>query len=139
LRSSLPELPSDPRSRAVSAGERGASGMVPSVGTPRKPSAVIARGRHMTVTSGGVDAAPFQDLAAALRGDLIEPGDSGYDEARAVYNGMIDKRPAAIARCRDAADVVSCVRFGREHGVEIAVRGGGHNAGGLGVADDALV
>src|SRR5881275_1640055 len=52
---------------------------------------------------------------------------------------MIDKRPAAIARCRDAADVVSCVRFAREHGVEIAVRGGGHNAGGLGVADDALV
>ncbi len=52
---------------------------------------------------------------------------------------MIDKRPAAIARCRDVADVISCVRFGREHGAEIAVRGGGHNAAGLGVGDGALV
>src|SRR6201986_4176171 len=52
---------------------------------------------------------------------------------------MIDKRPAAIARCPDAADVISCVRFARERGIEIAVRGGGHNAGGLGVWDDALV
>ena len=67
------------------------------------------------------------------------PGDPGYDAARAVYNGMIDKHPAAIARCRDVADVVTCVRFGRDHGVELAVRGGGHNAAGLGVADDALV
>ncbi len=67
------------------------------------------------------------------------PGDPGYDAARAVYNGMIDKHPAAIARCRDAADVIACVRFAREHGVELAVRGGGHNAAGLGVADGALV
>jgi FAD/FMN-containing dehydrogenase len=52
---------------------------------------------------------------------------------------MIDKHPAAIARCRDTADVITCVRFAREHGVEIAVRGGGHNAAGLGVSDDALV
>ena len=74
-----------------------------------------------------------------MRGDLIMPGDPGYDEARAVYNAMIDKHPAAIARCRDAADVIACVRFAREHGVEIAVRGGGHNAAGLGVWDDALV
>ncbi|WP_030171324.1 FAD-binding oxidoreductase [Spirillospora albida] len=83
--------------------------------------------------------APYDELAAALRGDLIRPGDAGYDEARAVYNGMIDKRPAAVARCRDTADVVSCVRFGRAHGVELAVRGGGHNAAGLGVWDGALV
>ena len=78
-------------------------------------------------------------LADGLRGELIIPGDPGYDEARAVYNGMIDKYPAAIARCRDEADVVACVRFGRDHDVTLAVRGGGHNAGGLGVADDALV
>jgi len=81
----------------------------------------------------------FADLTAALRGDLITAKDPGYDDARAVYNAMIDKRPAAIARCRDVTDVVSCVRFGREQGLEIAVRGGGHNAGGLGVWDDALV
>ena len=56
-----------------------------------------------------------------------------------MYNAMIDKHPAAIARCRDKADVVACVRFGREHAIEIAVRGGGHNAAGLGVWDGALV
>src|SRR5437660_84720 len=89
-------------------------------------------------TSAGVATAPYEELAAALRGDLILPGDPGYDEARAVYNAMIDKRPAAIARCRDVADVIACVRFAREHGVEIAVRGGGHNAGGLGGGDAAL-
>ena len=90
-------------------------------------------------TSADVATAPYEELAAALHGALIRPGNVGYDEARAVYNAMIDKRPAAIARCRDSADVVTCVRFGRDHGVEIAVRGGGRNAAGLGVWDDALV
>jgi FAD/FMN-containing dehydrogenase len=93
----------------------------------------------MTVTSARVDAEAYEQLAAAVRGELIVPGDPGYDEARAVYNAMIDKRPAAIARCRDAADVITCVRFAREHNVEIAVRGGGHSAAGLGVWDGALV
>ena len=83
--------------------------------------------------------APYGDLAAALRGNVITPADPGYDAARAVYNAMIDKHPAAVAMCRDVADVISCVRFGREHGVELAVRGGGHNAAGLGVSDNALV
>jgi FAD/FMN-containing dehydrogenase len=81
----------------------------------------------------------FGELASALRGELILPHDAGYDQARSVYNGMIDKHPAAIARCRDVADVLDCVRFATKHGIEIAVRGGGHNAGGLGVWDDALV
>src|SRR6202035_268973 len=80
-----------------------------------------------------------EELGAALRGDLIGPGDAAYDQARAVYNAMIDKHPAVIARCRDVADVITCVRFARDHDVEIAVRGGGHNAAGLGVWDDALV
>src|SRR6266851_7756103 len=93
----------------------------------------------MSASTTGIAAAPYEDLAAVLRGDLITPGDPGYDEARAVYNAMIDKYPAAVARCRDVADVIACVRFGREHGAEIAVRGGGHNAAGLGVWDDALV
>ncbi|HKN52168.1 MAG TPA: FAD-binding oxidoreductase [Amycolatopsis sp.] len=84
-------------------------------------------------------AVPHEELAAGLRGDLITPGDARYDQARAVYNAMIDKHPAAIVRCRDVADVVACVRYGRAKGLDIAVRGGGHNAGGLGVADDALV
>ncbi|ROO88627.1 FAD/FMN-containing dehydrogenase [Actinocorallia herbida] len=81
----------------------------------------------------------FDELRTALRGDLILPGDPGYDPARAVYNAMIDKHPAAIARCRDVADVIACVRHGRAQGLTLAVRGGGHNAGGLGVWDDALV
>jgi FAD/FMN-containing dehydrogenase len=93
----------------------------------------------MTITSAITSTTPYEDLATSLHGDLILPGDPGYDQARAVYNAMIDKHPAAIARCRDAVDVISCVRFGREHGLEIAVRGGGHNAAGLGVWDDALV
>src|ERR1700735_1740787 len=90
-------------------------------------------------TSADITAETLGQLAADLRGELIVPGDPGYDAARAVYNGMIDKHPAAIARCRDVADVIACVRFGRDHGIELAVRGGGHNAAGLGVADDALV
>jgi FAD/FMN-containing dehydrogenase len=93
----------------------------------------------MTTTAVRTAAAPYGELAAGLRGDLITPEDSAYDQARAVYNGMIDKHPGAIARCADTADVVTCVRFARQHGVEIAVRGGGHNAAGLGVWDDALV
>jgi hypothetical protein len=83
--------------------------------------------------------APFADLTAALRGDLVTPVDEGYDVARAVYNGMIDKRPAAVARCRDVADVIAAVAFARAHGLEIAVRGGGHHAAGFGTWDDALV
>jgi FAD/FMN-containing dehydrogenase len=93
----------------------------------------------VTTTSADVATLQYRELAAAVRGDLIVPGDPGYDEARAVYNGMIDKHPAAIARCRDTADVITCVRFARAHGAEIAVRGGGHSAAGLGVADGALV
>jgi FAD/FMN-containing dehydrogenase len=92
-----------------------------------------------TAASQSTMTVPYSELAAALRGGLTVAGEPGYDEARAVYNAMIDKYPAAIARCRDTADVVSSVRFARQHGIEIAVRGGGHNAAGLGVADGALV
>jgi FAD/FMN-containing dehydrogenase len=76
---------------------------------------------------------------ASLRGELIEPGDAGYEEARKVYNGMIDRRPRMIARCADVADVMAAVNFGREQKLLVAIRGGGHNAGGLGVCDDGLV
>jgi FAD/FMN-containing dehydrogenase len=82
---------------------------------------------------------PYHELAARIRGPMITPDDPGYDAARAVYNAMIDRRPAAIARCADVADVAACVRFAAENGIELAVRGGGHNASGLGVWDDALV
>jgi hypothetical protein len=92
----------------------------------------------MSVTTG-TTTAPFEELTAALRGTLILPGEPAYTEARAVYNAMIDRHPAAIVRCADTADVIACVRFARTHGLDIAVRGGGHNAAGLAVADDALV
>jgi FAD/FMN-containing dehydrogenase len=78
-------------------------------------------------------------LAQSLRGELIEPGHPGYDRARALYNAMIDKSPALIGRCVNAADVITCVRFARAEGIELATRGGGHNGGGLGSVDGGLV
>ena len=78
-------------------------------------------------------------FAASLRGGLIQRGDPVYDEARKLYNAMIDKRPLMIARCADAADVISAVNFGRDNELRIAVRGGGHNGPGLGSVDDGLV
>src|SRR5262245_23505734 len=76
---------------------------------------------------------------AHFRGEIIEPRDRGYNEARALYNGMIDKKPRLIARCVDAADVIAAVNFGRESGLLIAIRGGGHNGPGLASVDDGLV
>jgi FAD/FMN-containing dehydrogenase len=74
-----------------------------------------------------------------LRGRLIQPSDADYDAARALYNGMIDKRPRLIARCVDAADVITAVNFARDQNVLVAIRGGGHNGPGLGSCDDGLV
>jgi FAD/FMN-containing dehydrogenase len=78
-------------------------------------------------------------LIASLRGDVIQPGDAGYDTARTVYNAMIDRYPALIVRCQDVADVIAGVNFAREQGLLLAVRGGGHNGAGLGTVDDGLV
>ena len=81
----------------------------------------------------------FDDLAAGLRGDLVTRESADYDEVRAIFNAMIDKKPAAFARCVDATDVQTCVNYARDNGVPLAIRGGGHNAGGLGLVDDGLV
>ena len=75
----------------------------------------------------------------SLRGRIITRSDSDYDEARALYNGMIDKRPQLIAQCADAADVIAAVNFGRDNGLLVALRGGGHNGPGFGSVDDGLV
>jgi hypothetical protein len=74
-----------------------------------------------------------------LRGGLIEPGDTGYEAARKVYNGMIDRKPRLIAQCADAADVMAAVAFAKNNDLKVSIRGGGHNAAGLGVCDDGLV
>jgi hypothetical protein len=78
-------------------------------------------------------------LSANLRGTVVHRASPEYDEARALYNAMIDRRPRLIARCLDAADVAAAVSFGREAGLEIAVRGGAHNGAGLAGVDDGLV
>src|SRR5579862_9771691 len=78
-------------------------------------------------------------LRASLRGEVIEPGDAGYNEARKLYNAMIDKKPAVIARCVDVADVITCVNYARTNRVLLAIRGGGHNGPGLGSCNDGLV
>src|SRR5262249_5046117 len=78
-------------------------------------------------------------FAASFRGSVIAPSAPDYDEARALYNGMIDKRPRLIARCVDTADVVAALELARRNRLLVAVRGGGHNGPGLGSVDDGLV
>jgi FAD/FMN-containing dehydrogenase len=77
------------------------------------------------MTSPVADA--VNELAGRFSGQLLQPADTGYEEARRVHNGLIDKRPALIARCRGVADVVDAVRLARKLNIEVAVRGGGHN------------
>jgi FAD/FMN-containing dehydrogenase len=86
-----------------------------------------------------IDETTIEELKTTLRGQLIQASDEDYDEARKVYNGMIDRRPRLIAYCTDVADVVAAVNFSRENDMLVAVRGGGHNGGGLGICDDGLV
>jgi FAD/FMN-containing dehydrogenase len=81
----------------------------------------------------------IEQLRSRVRGEVIQPGDAAYDSARKVYNAMIDKRPALIVRCVDVADVMAAVEYGRENKMLTAIRGGGHNGGGLGTCDDGLV
>ena len=83
--------------------------------------------------------APATSLAERLAGEVITPDHPTYETARRVWNGMIDKRPAMIARCADADDVATAIRFAAEHGLPLAVRGGGHNVAGTAVVDDGLV
>ena len=74
-----------------------------------------------------------------IRGDVILPESENFDESRKVYNGMIDKKPGMIIRCVDVADVIACVNYARENELLLAVRGGGHNGGGLGICDGGMV
>src|SRR5713101_2083915 len=76
---------------------------------------------------------------ASLRGELLRPGDSGYDDARKVYNGMIDKRPGLIVFCAGVADIIGAVNFARTNHLLVAVRGAGHNVAGTSVCDGGIV
>src|SRR5215212_5566069 len=85
-------------------------------------------------------AAPaVEELARAFSGELLQPGDGGFDEARLVWNGLHDRHPALIARCSSPEDVVTAVNFARDHHLEVAVRGGGHSAPGYATCDDGIV
>jgi hypothetical protein len=86
-----------------------------------------------------VDVAEIDGLRTQLRGALLCPGQDGYDTARTIPNAMINRRPALIARCTGAADVIACVRFAREHDLIVAVRGGGHSVAGKSVCDGGLM
>jgi FAD/FMN-containing dehydrogenase len=86
-----------------------------------------------------VNQATVDAFRSGLRGELIDPQSPNYNAARKVYNGMIDRRPRLIARCADVADVIAAVNFARDQKMLVSVRGGGHNAAGLGVCDDGLV
>ncbi len=100
------------------------------------PDITIANlsGSESTIPGADIDA-----FAAALRGTLITPASPGYDAARAIWNAMVDRRPALIVQCAGPADVVAAVRLAREHDALIAVRGAGHNIAGNAVCDDGIM
>ena len=101
---------------------------------------VDQRDDHLGVPLGKpLEEAAVQEFAVNFRGELIRPEDEGYDAARAVFNGMIDRRPALIARCTGVADVVAAVNFARENELVVAVRGGGHSVPGYGTCDGGIV
>src|SRR5262245_43845404 len=79
------------------------------------------------------------DFPSTFSGPLIGPQDASYDEVRSVHNGLVDKRPLAIARCRGVADVVDAVNYARQTQLRVAVRGGGHNVAGRATIDDGLL
>jgi len=86
-----------------------------------------------------LDPTAFRELAGSLQGELLLPTNPGYDTARRIWNEAIDRRPAGIARCAGVDDVVATVRFARERGLEVGVRGGGHNVAGTAMCDDGIV
>ena len=80
-----------------------------------------------------------QELRESVRGTVVVPGDPDFDQARSVWNGMIDKRPTVVVRCAGAADVVAAVQFAHSQGLEVAVRGGGHSLPGFSTSDGGIV
>jgi hypothetical protein len=98
----------------------------------------VTEGQTLTASTG-LDESKVQELRARMRGQVLEPGDEGYDDARRIWNGMISRKPAVIARCTGVADVIAAVKFGRDNHLEIAVRGGGHSLPGQSVCEGGLM
>jgi FAD/FMN-containing dehydrogenase len=99
-------------------------------------------GLLVTTTTGAdttINDAALEAFKTSLRGELLRPGDPGYDDARKVWNGMIDKRPALIARCTGVADIIDAVNFARTNALLVSIRGGGHNITGNAVCDGGLM
>ena len=93
----------------------------------------------MTVQSPALEDQHSVDIAALIRGEVIAPADPGYDDARRIWNGMIDRHPAAIVRVADEADIAAAIGIARERSLPLAIRGGGHNVAGTAVCDDGVV
>lgn len=91
-------------------------------------------GQEIDLSDGKLD-----ELKMRLQGEILEPGEDGYDNSRSVWNGMIDRRPAFVIRCLGVADVIACVRFAREHDLLLCIKGGGHNIAGTAIADGAMM
>ena len=91
------------------------------------------------MTAARLDQAAIEAFQASLRGTLLRPGDDGYDAARGIWNGMIDRQPALIVRCAGAADVIRALSFARTHDLTVAVKGGGHSVSGASVCDGGLM
>ena len=98
-------------------------------------------GRHEATDSDtqGPHETVLEKLRSAVGGNVLVPGDETYDDARAVWNGMIDRRPAVIVRCRGTDDVIAAVAFAGEHHLPVAIRGGGHNVAGHAVCDGGVM
>ena len=86
-----------------------------------------------------INAGRLKSLAKSFSGSLLQPGDDGYEEARRIHNGLVDKRPALIARCRGTSDIVGALSLARDAGYEVSIRGGGHNVAGRAVTEGGVM
>ena len=98
-----------------------------------------ANNKNSNETPNYIDKAKIEELKAGFRGNVLQPGDHGYDHARKIWNGFFDKKPAAIARCIGTSDVINAVNFARDSNLEISIKGGGHNSAGTAVCSDGLM